>query len=465
MADSLSSITGISSGLDYRALVDQIIKLERRPADRLQAQLDADKRRGESLDRFRTLVQALRTAAEDLRSGAALEAFSVTAAGTDGANRALLAATAAAGAAPGTYAVRVQALATAHKLTAGVGQASATTPLGLDGAFELRRPDGTVAGSVTVTAADSLTAVRDRLNALNTGATPSRVQASLIAGGADGSNQRLVLGATATGEANAFTLVATAGTALAALGLDAAGASPPTVTAAGDAVLDIDGVPVRRPSNTVADAIPNVTLTLSAADPARPATVTVERLGNAVQGSVKAFAEAYNALVDFAAKEGATTGTGPLRGDGMLRGVRGLLAGALLANAAAGPDDLRTLAGAGLTTDKTGRLTVDAARLTERVGGRLDDLRAVFADRGAAFTALLDDYTRDGTGLLAQRRTVMEGQSAARSRRIEDIDARLELKKASLLRQYARFEASLGRLKALGDSMSAQFSALTKSKD
>jgi flagellar capping protein FliD len=48
---------------------------------------------------------------------------------------------------------------------------------------------------------------------------------------------------------------------------------------------------------------------------------------------------------------------------------------------------------------------------------------------------------------------------------VSDIDSRLEKRRATLLAQYAKFEATLGRLKAIGDSLTSQLSGLNRGKD
>jgi flagellar capping protein FliD len=64
------------------------------------------------------------------------------------------------------------------------------------------------------------------------------------------------------------------------------------------------------------------------------------------------------------------------------------------------------------------------------------------------------------TGLIDQRESGIDTQSAALQARVTQIDARLDKKRTALLAQYSKFEASLGRLNALQSTMSAQFAGL-----
>ncbi len=465
MAEPISSFSGISSGLDFRALVDQIMTLERRPAVRMQGAVDANTKRREALDKYREALTALQTAADALKTGAAFDAYSTTTSGQDSTGRALVGAAASAGAAPGSYQVEVLALARAQKTTAGVGQPSATAALNLAGSFTLTRGDGTAAGTVELAAGDSLTAVRDKINALNAGATPSGVQATILSAGP--ADQRLVLTATKPGAAAGFALADAGGGVLGALGLDAGGAAPPLTKAAADASFVVDGVPMTRGTNSVGDAVPGVTLTLSAAEPGRTATVTVERLASAGSEAAQGFVDAYNTVAAFVKAQSAVAADGkapPLRGDPLLRGTQTAMATQLLGAAAGGAEGLATLGAAGISLQRDGTLALDAAKFKAAAGGRLGELRTLLADRMAAVAAPAVALTQ-ASGLIDSRGQSLDMASGRLTSRIADVDARLEKKRAALIQQFTKFEGAIGRLKSIGDAMSAQFAGLNKSRD
>jgi flagellar hook-associated protein 2 len=445
VADPISSISGLTSGVDFKALVDQIITLDRRPAVRLEARVAANANRRTALGDVRTALDALRTAADALKAGTPLDAPSVTAGGTDASGRALVAATAGAGAAPGTYPLVVERLAAGQK-TVGAAGVSSTAALGAAGTFAVNGQNVEVADT------DTLAAVRDKVNAL---AASTGVRASVVTGGA--SDARLVLTSTGAGAASAFTVSDVSGTlAGTTLGLTGAPAQP-----ARDARVVIDGVPVERASNTITDALPGVSLTLSAADPLRTGTLTVERFKGATAEAFKGFVEAYNKARALVRQQGAAGGA--LAGDPLLRTVTGALSAQVLGADAALPADMTSLGAAGITVQKDGTLSLDAARLDAAYASRPDDLRAMLAGRMGAVSTYLAEVAAPLTGLIDQRGSGIDEQSARMGARVADADARLEKKRASLLAQYAKFEASLGKLKAIGDAMSSQFAGLNKS--
>ncbi len=466
MADPISSISGISSGIDFKSLVDQIMTLERRPAVRMEAAVAANTKRREALDKYREVVAAVQTAAEALKAGTPFDSYSTTASGQDAGGRSLVAAAATAGATPGSYQVEVLALARTQKATAGVGQASAAAPLNLAGGFALRRPDGTAVGTIDVAAGDSLTAVRDKINALNAGAAPSGVQATILS--AAPGDQRLVLTSTKPGAAAGFVLEDGGAGVLGALGLDPAGAAPPTVKAAADASFTIDGVPMTRATNSVGDAVPGVTLTLSAAEAGRTATVTVERLAGGGADAAQAFVEAYHKMVAVVKAQNAGAGAGgtppPLRGDPLLRGTQASMAGQLLSVAPGAAEGLGTLAAAGLSLQRDGTLALDAAKFKDAAGARLGELRTLLADRMAAVAAPAAELTK-ASGLLDGRGTALGESSTRLTGRVADMDARLDKKRSAMIAQYAKFESAIGRLKSIGDAMSSQFAGLNKSSN
>lgn len=442
MADSLSSISGISSGIDTKSLVDQIITLERRPAVALQAKIDDNTKRKSALSDVQTALAALQTAADALKTGTPFESYSVTASGADASGKGLVVATASSGASNGNYALIVQQLAAGQKTIATVG-ASSTAALGASGTFAINGQN------VDVTDTDTLAQVRDKINALT---VQSGVRATIVTGGP--TDARLILNSTATGAAAAFTVSDVTGTvAGTTLGLS----GPPSQTAQ-DAQFTIDGVSVSRATNTVTDAIPGVTVTLNAADPTRTATLAVERFKNTATDAVKTFVDAYNKVRSLVTSQSASNGA--LRGDALLRTITGSLSTAVLNPDGALPGDMASLGAAGISLQKDGTLAVDSTKLSDAYGGRLDDLRALFTSRMGGVSTYLDSLTQAGTGVLAERGTSIDGQSARMTTRISDLDARLDKKRTSLLAQYAKFEASLGRLKSIGDSLTAQITGM-----
>src|SRR5262245_50137812 len=185
MADSISNISGLASGVQWRDLVDQIMAVETsRRLTPVTDKKDVAQKRYDAWGSFQSLVAKFRDATKALRDGSAFGTYKVNAGASAATGRALVSATASAGATPGTYSVEVDDVARANKLSGDI-VASATTPLGLVGDFSVN------GRAVTLVATDTLAQVRDKINAVNSGATASGVSASILSTGA--SAQRLVL--------------------------------------------------------------------------------------------------------------------------------------------------------------------------------------------------------------------------------------------------------------------------------
>lgn len=193
MGTSIAQFSGLASGVQWRDLVDQLVAVEERRSVRpIGDQIDLEARRRGAWQRFGDAVSAFGTAAGKLRTLNGFDGNRATVPASPSSNRALFALTAAATASPGSYQVEVQALAANEKL-GGATFNSATTALGFSGTFAVNGRD------VAVVAGDTLTTLRNKINALNTGTNASKVSASLVSTGPNAN--RLVLSSDVTGEA------------------------------------------------------------------------------------------------------------------------------------------------------------------------------------------------------------------------------------------------------------------------
>ena len=232
------AIGGLASGVQWRDLVDQLAAADTaQTVTPYQTRITAAQARSAAWTTMSGLVTKLQTASDALRLGSAFANFNATASASAQSGRTLLSTSANASAVPGSYRVEVVTLARAEKVSGAVVPDSSIA-LGLTGAFA-------VAGqSVAVTATDTLDGVRDKINALNSGATPTGVSASIISSAAG--QKRLVISADAAGSAGTG-LTDGAGGVLRDLGfMDSQSRSVPSVSLAVAAAL---GVTMPPPSS------------------------------------------------------------------------------------------------------------------------------------------------------------------------------------------------------------------------
>lgn len=185
------NIGGLASGVQWRDLVDQLSAADTaRTVTPLQTQISSAEKQKTAWNELSGLVGKLQDAGNALKLGSAFTNFAANASASSQTNRALVSTSASAAARPGSYRVEVVDLARAEKLSGAVVSDS-TAALGLTGAF-------TVAGqAVTLAATDTLDAVRDKINALNSGGSATKVSASILTSAAG--QKRLVLSADAVG--------------------------------------------------------------------------------------------------------------------------------------------------------------------------------------------------------------------------------------------------------------------------
>lgn len=195
MTNSLN-ISGLSSSIQWGEVVDSTIKaMEARTVSPLTTQIEKRAAQKDAWNQFKTLVDALNTSALSLRrSGIGGYLANVPTSPTTG--RSLLTATPTLSATPGKYRVEVLQLADAAKLSGG-SVTDTTTARGLTGTFSLNGRE------VSIAATDSLRDIQGKINATNTGASPSGVTASIVSEG--GNAGRLVLTSTSK-TANAISI-------------------------------------------------------------------------------------------------------------------------------------------------------------------------------------------------------------------------------------------------------------------
>ncbi|MFI5309593.1 MAG: flagellar filament capping protein FliD [Gemmatimonadales bacterium] len=203
MTAPVGSVQGLASGIQWSTMVDQIMTIEsQRSLDPVTAQQADAQKRADAWKQFQGIAATFRDAAAALRDPGAFDVFTANASASPTSGRNLVSATAASGATPGTYSVEVLAQARAEKLSGDVFSSSSAAR-GLSGSFTLN------GRSVTVVASDSLATLRDKINAADTGTSPSGVTATLLS---SGNGARLVLTSDATGAAGIETVDDASGT-------------------------------------------------------------------------------------------------------------------------------------------------------------------------------------------------------------------------------------------------------------
>jgi flagellar hook-associated protein 2 len=393
------SSPGIGSGLDVNNMVSQLMALERRSVttiDTKEAKYQAQ------ISAYGTLKGALSTFQSAVASLTSTSKFSALKASVVDSG---VAAVSASTAAPGSYSLEVQTLATAHKLKSTTFAATSTTV----GKGKLTISFGTYAGDtftvnpdkaskdITISAAQSsLVGIRDTINAANAGITASVVN--------DGTGYRLTVSSKDTGVANALRITVddddttdtnmTGLSQLAYDGRDPSGVANMTQTVeAQNATAVVDGITISKPSNTLTDVIDGATITLLKENTPSATAITIARDTAGVQASVQAFVKAYNdlnkAIVDLTKYDAVNKKASILTGDATVRSVQTQLRTAFNTALSTAGGGLTSLADVGITFQSDGTLKLDSTKLNAVLADSTKDISTLFAAVGKPTDSLI----------------------------------------------------------------------------
>jgi flagellar hook-associated protein 2 len=410
----VSHLFGSSSEIDTDALVSAMTGAKRLPALRLENRITVNEARQKAYAELRDLLAGVREAAAKLRNppgtlglqGNVFEAKEAYySSDTTVSPASLLAVSPDASATTGSYRIVVRELATARKLmTDAVGSATADLATernggnSFTGIFNL----GTAGGGnapITVTGSMDLQDVRAAINAVSatTGVTASVLQVS-------STEARLVLTATNTGRE--VTLAPVSGDdVLKITGLSADGGVTfkNSIQLPKPAKLDIDDVPVERPTNRITDVLSGLTIDLYRSDPGTTVAVEVGRSLAGIKEAVSGLVEKLNALRDFVDRHSAVSSDGTvdesaiLFGDSTLRGVAQAVSGAVSGRVAGLPAAAAASLGSlGITMDESNHLVLNGSRLDAALLGDLEAVRNVLEFRFSASSSDLQLFARGG---------------------------------------------------------------------
>lgn len=353
---SIAATLGIGSGIDTQALVEQLTAAVRDPKEAaLKKREETNAAQISTLGQASSAIDSFADALSSLISGGTL--FTQP----NVSDTSLMTAVAL----PGTRFQDFSAQMQVDQLAQT--QTIVSAPL-TDSAAAVGQGDLTLTtskGSFVVTidsTNDSLAGLADAINSKNAGVTASILTES--------GNARLVIKSNATGAAEAFTLSVPAGTASGlerfAYGAGVTGGMTLAQTAQ-DAIVHLDGVEVKRASNTITDLLPGMQIDLKKAAPGTNISIGLTRPTESIKQAVNDFVSAYNelhkVLADATAPATAGAGTGGvLRGDLGIAEMQRQLSRltTTVINSSGGPS---TLAEIGVKTNRDGTLSVDTTQL------------------------------------------------------------------------------------------------------
>jgi len=456
---------GLSSGLDTNTIIDGLVSLEQQPLTLLQKQQAAYQSQISTMGSIASQLSALQTAAKALGSGGAL-AVSTTSSNTS------FRATTGAGAAAGSYQVQVTGLATAAKARS-TGFASTDTvkagslDITVDGVHYPTDPTNPIAWQDGASLADVMAVIQASgapvsATILNDGQKSYLSLTKLSTGFTVGTDpkQALVVTETSTGSQGHALGVA-------ALPDPASLLDPPATLDPTNATFTLDGLAFTRSTNTVSDALPGVTLSLSSTGAAEGLNLANDVSGT--QQRLQTYVNAYNAVIQIVQRELSPTAntdrTQTLAGNATVRSLQQMLQG-LGSQQVPGLGTVRTLADLGVKTNRDGTLTLDATTLSAAVTRSPSSVNALFSTAStglsAVVSAAVDQYVLPSNGMLSLAQSGLQGRVKQMGDQATTLQSRLDAYKATLQAQFAAMETVVSQWKTVGSFLTSQSSSSSK---
>lgn len=467
---SISSL-GIGSGLKLSDILDSLTAAEKATLTPITKQQTSYTAKLSAYGTLKSSLEAFQTANTALSKA---DLFTAT---TTASSTTAFSATTTGNAIAGKYTINVTQLAQAQTLTTKATQADNKTAIATsDSVLTIQQGGGKEPVTINISAANSsLTGMRDAINNAKAG-----VSASIInVGGA----YRLSITSNDSGLDNAMTLSVSGDSALQNfMGYngtkgDTSNGMTESVTAQ-NAELTVNNVAIVNSSNTISDALEDITLNLNDVTSGNQ-TLTVTQDTTKAQAAVKAWVTAYNALQDTfssltkytavdVGSDSQDTSNGALIGDTTLRTIQTQLKSALSNTLSSSA--YKTLAQIGVTSDpSTGQLNVDDNKLSAALKKDSSGVGALIVGDGkktGITTTIGNNLTSwlSSTGII---QAAKDGVSKTLNKLTKDYNAAsdlIDVKVARYKDQFTQLDVLMTSLNNTSSYLTQQFESTSSSK-
>ena len=359
MAEGLLGLT--SSTLDTAELLKNLVALQRRPIDLVEAKKELDTQKLASFEDLKSRLQTFKSLVTTLNTeGRFIATQGVFSNNSSSDTNDVVSLTTTSEASSGTFSLTVNSLAKESKLISnGVASTSGAVT---QGTLKL-----IVGGTVTDVVIDSTNNTLDglRLAINNSGAN---VKATFLNDGDSDNPLRLLLSGTQPGTDNSVSV---------------SGAITFTQTqSAQNANLVIDGVSISKSSNTITDVLDGTILTLSSAG---SGTITLTSDLDTIKEKINNFVEGFNDLMLFLKDqlsldaEGKTT---LLFGNFTVQNLQSTLRNTITSEITGVIGDFSYLSQIGIRTQSDGTLQIDDTDLTNSLATNISNVSQLFSSKG-----------------------------------------------------------------------------------
>lgn len=457
---AISSV-GIGSGLDVESLVTQMIALEKQPIKTLEAKAEVIQSKISTYGQIKSLTDDLNAAVRDLTLDRTWNTVKISSS-----NSTAVSATMTGAAQAASYNVEVVRLAQAQ--TSVSDKFDKTETMGAAGSLSFTLHGQTTSITIDVAATDTIENVMAKINAHE---TLSKSLAASVVADSTGKLQ-LMVRARDSGMSGAFTMQVTGADADNKLGkLDFVAGGQ----IAQDAEIKLNGVNMLSSTNTFADIIPGLSITVSEAGKSSVLNLTQDK--DAIKDSIQKFVDAYNALNDLL---GSSTKydqdskvAGVLQGDSSTVSLQNALRMLTQGVAGQAKGAFNRLADAGIQMLQGGKLSMDSTKLATALND-MDSLKQMFAVKADAlgngggiavnFKAFTDELLAY-EGTLNSKTDSLEDQLKRNASEVERVETRAETVEARLRKQYSALDVKMASLGSLSSYVEQMVASWNKSKD
>jgi len=470
------TFSGLGSGIDTASLVERLVQLEGLRKAQLESKKEIAQDKQKAISKLQTLVKALQSQAEGMSQSSEFLKLK-GAASREG----VLSFDVSSNAVQGSHSIEIQQLAAYDRWAFDAVGDPDVDLAGASGESITFTAGGT---NYSVAIDPSTSSLKEIASAINTAASAD-VSASVVNVGTTATpSWKLVVASKESGAAGRVT-----GLTSTIAGLTIDGTSPVpgsgtpvstnNLTVGTNAKALVDGLLVERDTNEFEGVIEGFSFTAQSADVGNPVDVSIEPDNAAIKSALKAFTEAYNEVVKFVneqntySKDGGAGGA--LFGDSAVSIVRSKIRDSLfavnLADVQADTEGYSTLGLVGIEVEKDGTLSIDDAKLDEKITANLGALAALFTDDDgeagvdtgvaakleAAIAALVDrGVGPNGEGL----KSLFGAKDESLTRMISELDDRIAEEESRLDKYEETMRLRFANLENVMAQLNSQSSAL-----
>ena len=443
---SISSL-GVGSGLDLSSILDSLTAAQKATLTPISNQQSSFTAKLSAYGTLKSALTTFQTANTALSKADLFSATSTTSSTT------AFSATTAGNAIAGKYTISVTHLAQAQTLTTRTTRDDTKTAIATsDSKLTIQQGGDKDPITIDISAANSsLSGIRDAINNAKAG-----VSASIINVG--NGEYRLSVTSNDTGLDNAMTLSVSGDDALQSfMGYDASASSNgmEVSVAAQNAQLTVNNVAIENSSNTISNALENITLNL-----------------NDVTTGNHSLIDTFSSLTKYTAVDAGAdsqnSSNGALLGDSTLRTIQTQLK-SMLSNTVSS-SNYKTLAQIGITTDPSdGKLELDADKLTAALKKDASGVGALIVGDGkkTGITTTIGSNLTSWLSTTGIIKAATDGVSKTLNKLTKDYNAasdRIDAQVARYKEQFTQLDVLMTSLNSTSSYLTQQFENNSNSK-